>query len=107
MITTSWNISDLEREPSDNYVFIAHWTVLATDGVFSSSSYGFVKLERPETKLIPFEKLTEELVISWVKEKLGEEQVSSILNSLSTQIEEQKNPPKLSGVPWSNSQQIS
>jgi uncharacterized protein YejL (UPF0352 family) len=31
---------------------------------------------------------------------MGEEQVESIISSLTAQIEEQKTPSKLSGVPW-------
>lgn len=100
MITTSWNIANLERESTDGYVFTAHWTVSATDGEYSASSYGSIGFERPEGELIPFDNLTEELVISWVQDKLGEEQVASIQSSLISQIEEQKTPSKLSGVPW-------
>ena len=100
MITTSWNIANLERESTDGYVFTAHWTVSVTDGEYSAGSYGSVGLERPEGELIPFDNLTEELVISWVQDKLGEEQVASIQSSLISQLEEQKTPSKLSGVPW-------
>ena len=101
MITTSWHIANLERESTDGYVFTAHWTVSVTDGEYSAGSYGSVGLERPEeSELIPFDNLTEELVISWVQDKLGEEQVASIQSSLISQIEEQKTPSKLSGVPW-------
>lgn len=101
MITTSWHIANLERESSDGYVYTAHWTVSVTDGEHSAGSYGSVGLERPEEEeLVPFEDLSEELVISWVQDKLGEEQISSIQSSLINQIEEQKEPTKLSGTPW-------
>lgn len=100
MITTSWHIANLERESSDGYVYTAHWTVSVTDGDLSAGSYGSIGLERPEGELIPFDNLTEELVVSWVCDKLGEEQVASIQSSLINQIEEQKTPSKLSGVPW-------
>ena len=100
MITTSWHIANLERESSDGYVFTAHWTVSTTDGEYSASSYGSMGFERPEGELIPFDNLTEELVISWVQDKLGEEQVASIQSSLISQIEDQKAPTKLSGTPW-------
>lgn len=100
MITTSWYIANLERESTDGYVYTAHWTVSVTDGEHSAGSYGSIGLERPEGELIPFDNLTEELVVSWVWDKLGEEQVDSIQSSLINQIEEQKTPSKLSGVPW-------
>ena len=98
--TFTWNIANLERETVDGYVYTAHWTLNATDEEFSVGSYGSIGLERPEEDLIPFEDLTKELVISWIQDKLGEEQVESMQNALIAQIEEQKTPTKSSGVPW-------
>ena len=104
MTTYNWKVSQLERETSDGYVFTAHWTVNATETVedktYSVGAYGSIGLERPEEDLIAFEELTEELVVSWVLDKLGEEQVVNIETSLTNQIQEQKTPSKLSGVPW-------
>ena len=104
MTTYTWNIAQLERESSDGYVFTAHWTVNATeiveDQTYTAGSYGSIGFERPEEDLIPFEDLTEELVVSWIQEKLGEEQVTNMETSLTNQIQEQKAPSKLSGVPW-------
>lgn len=102
MTTYTWGIANLERETSDGYVFTAHWTLSATDGDHTAGSYGSIGLERPEGKLIPFENLTEELVIQWVQEKLGEEQVVSMKAALQAQIDEQKAPSKESGVPWNS-----
>jgi hypothetical protein len=102
MTTYEWNISNLERETSDGYVFTAHWTLSATDGEHTAGSYGSIGFERPEEELIPFENLSKELVISWVKEKLGEESIISMEAALQAQIEEQKAPTKESGVPWNS-----
>ena len=101
MTTFTWNIAQLERETTDGYVYTAHWTVNATeiveDKTYTASSYGSIGLERPEEDLIPFEDLTEELIVSWVQEKLD---VETHETSLQSQIDEQKTPSKLSGVPW-------
>ena len=101
--TISWDIASLERETSDNFVFTAHWTVNAVeeeDGQqFSAGAYGSIGLERPDN-LIPYKELTKELVVGWVKEKMGEEQTASIESALLAQIAEQKAPSKASGVPW-------
>ena len=102
MTTYTWGIANLERETSDGYVFTAHWTLSATDGDHTAGSYGSIGFERPEGKLIPFENLTKELVIQWVQEKLGEEQVTSMEAALQAQIDEQKAPSKESGVPWNS-----
>lgn len=98
--TFTWNIANLERETSDGYVYTAHWTLSATDGEYSAGAYGSLGLERPEEELIPYEELTKEIVIGWIKEKLGEEQVESMESALQTQIDEQKAPTKASGLPW-------
>lgn len=98
--TFTWNIANLERETSDGYVYTAHWTLSATDGEYSAGAYGSLGLERPEEELIPYKELTKEIVIGWIKEKLGEEQVESMESALQTQIDEQKAPTKASGLPW-------
>lgn len=96
----TWKVANLDRETEDGFVFTVHYTISATDGVYNSGAYGSIGLERPET-LIPFADLTEELVISWVKEKLGEEKVTEVEAALETQLNEQRHPTKASGVPWS------
>jgi hypothetical protein len=100
MTETTWSINQLERELSDGYVYTAHWTVQAVDGEYSSGSYGSIGLERPETELIAFEDLTKEIVIGWVKDKLGEESVTSIEESLLSQIEAKRTPTTANGLPW-------
>ena len=98
-ITTTWKIANLERETEDGFVFTAHYTVNADDGTYTSGAYGSLGFERPDN-LVPFSQLTEATVISWVKEKLGEEKVTEIEAALQSQINEQKHPTKAAGVPW-------
>jgi len=98
--TISWNIANLERETSDGYVFTAHYTIDANDGTYSAGAYGSIGLERPET-LIPYSDLTKELVVGWVKDKLGTEQVEAIEAALQAQLDEQHAPTKAAGLPWS------
>jgi hypothetical protein len=97
--TTTWNIANLERETSDGYVFTAHYTVDANDGTYSTGAYSSIGLERPET-LIPYSNLTKELVVGWVKDKLGTEQVETIEAALQAQVDEQHAPTKAAGLPW-------
>jgi hypothetical protein len=99
--TFTWHITQLERETDDGYVYTAHYTVDAKDETYSAGAYGSVGLERPEGELIPFADLTEELVIGWVKDKLGgDEKVAEIEAALQAQLDEQRNPTKAAGVPW-------
>jgi hypothetical protein len=97
----TWAIANLERETGDGYVFTAHYTISANDGTYSAGAYGSVGFERPES-LIPFDDLTKEVVIDWVKEAIGgEEKVTEIEAALQAQLDEKHAPTKASGVPWS------
>jgi len=100
--TYTWRIAQLERETSDGYVFTAHYTVDAKsdDAVYSAGAYGSVKLERPKTALIPYSELTEDVVVAWVLQKLGDETVLGIHAALDSQINEQRSPSKTAGLPW-------
>lgn len=101
MTTFTWTINQLDRETADGYVFTAHYSVNAADDTYSSGAYGSIGFERPDT-LIPFSDLTEELVIGWVKEKIGgDEKVQEIEAALQAQLDEQRTPTKASGLPWS------
>jgi len=98
--TFTWAIANLDREIADGFVYTAHYTVNATDGeAYSAGAYGSIGFERPE-ELIPFDNLTPEIVINWVKEKLGEEQVEKVETALQSQIDEKRAPTKASGTPW-------
>ena len=98
--TFTWAVANLERETLDGFVFVAHYTVSANDGTYSSGAYGSIGFERPEN-LISYADLTEELVIGWVKEALGgDEKVAEIEAALQAQLDEQHSPSKAAGVPW-------
>jgi len=104
-ITTnySWKIAQLERETSDGYVYTAHYTVDANDGTYSAGAYGSIGFQRPEEEdLIPFADLTEKIVIGWVQDALGDENVAEVEAALQGQLDEQRNPTKAAGVPWVN-----
>ena len=98
--TFTWNIAQLEREIADGYVFVVHYTVNAQDDTYSAGAYGSLGLERPEGELVPFSELSKELVVSWVKEKFGEEKVTELEAALQAQLDEQRTPSKAAGLPW-------
>jgi hypothetical protein len=97
--TFTWAIANLERETADGFVYTAHYTVNAEDGIYSAGAYGSIGLERPDT-LIPFDDLTEGMVVGWVKEKFGDEKVAEIEAALQAQLDEKHAPTKAAGVPW-------
>lgn len=103
--TLTWSIAQLEREVSDGFVFTAHWRLDAKDGAFSAGTYGAVSFSRPDS-LIPFDQLTEELVISWVKEELGASEVAKLEKFLNEKIQNQKYPKTEQGLPWPTPEEI-
>ena len=104
--TFTWAIANLERETSDGFVFTGHYTVSAADEAYSAAdeaysagAYGSVGFERPEN-LIPYDDLTQDMVVGWVKDQLGEEKVTQIEEALQAQLDEKRAPTKQSGTPW-------
>jgi len=102
--TFTWNVSQLERELADGYVYTAHWrcdavsSELREDGEpYRAGAYGSVGFERPESDLIPFDDLTKDQVIGWVKSKLNEAEIEAAIEA---QLAEQITPTRGQGVPW-------
>lgn len=99
-VTYTWRIANLERETSDGFVFTVHYSVDAADGTYTAGAYGSIGLERPETEMVPYNSLTEEQVVGWVKDKLGSETVANVEAALLGQLTEQHQPTKATGLPW-------
>ena len=106
MTTITWKIEQLERNTSDGGVFVAHWRVNGEETVdnktYTSTVYGSIGFQ-PDSEsdsFIAFEDLTEEVVIGWVKDQMGAEQVTAHETNLQNQINTQKNPPTKTGKPW-------
>lgn len=106
MNTYNWVIDTLytknEGELQD-YVVIACYTVSGTDGEFSSSLSDTAKFSVTSGSFIPYSELTEEIVLGWIKDELGENGVLSITACIDGQIASQKNPPVVpvvSPLPW-------
>ena len=97
MITYNWNIVNLDRKTADGFVITAHYTVSATDGEFTASTYGTVGYTESDAPVKPFADLTETEVIVWVQDSLGKDTVEE---ALTAQIEAQKNPVQETGLPW-------
>ena len=97
MATFDWNIVQMDRLTSDNFVVTVHYSVTATDGDYSANTYGTVGYTQESDNFIPFDNLTPEIVTGWVQTSLGKDTVEE---SLAAQIEAQKNPVQVSGLPW-------
>jgi hypothetical protein len=105
-ITNTWVINALdcypEYEGEADVVFTAHWTLNGTDGTYAAGAYGSIGVSLDEdSNFTPFADLTEEQVIGWVQDALGEEQVAALEANVAKQIADQANPPVVSPtLPW-------
>ena len=96
MTNITWTINNLERQASDGLVTVVHWGATAVDGDFSASIVNTLQVERGDS-FVAFDSLTESQVLGWVQTAVGKDTVEAALEA---QIEAQKNPVKLSGLPW-------
>jgi hypothetical protein len=95
-MTTTWKITNLDRNTADGFVTTAHWYAYAVDGDHSASSYATCSWAEG-TPAIAYENLTEATVLGWVWESVDKEATEA---SLADQIALLKNPVKATGTPW-------
>ena len=96
-------IKQIDRALPDGMVLSVHWTATKTENDYTASVYGSVVLpakEPSDPTFVDYEDLTQEQVIEWVKEAIGEEKMASLEDNMATQIEAQKTPKTASGLPW-------
>jgi len=96
-MTTTWTITQLDRQTSNGFVTTAHWTASAVDGDYSASTYS-TSSWADGTPTTPYADLTQEEVLGWIwANGVDKEAVEA---SLQAQIDAQKNPVTATGVPW-------
>ena len=103
-MAVTFKILQLERNTSDDGVFVAHWEANDSEAVgditHSGSSYGSCSFtpDSSDEAFIPFSDLTETAVLSWVESDLD---VDAIEASIAAQIAESKEPVVVqTGMPW-------
>jgi len=103
-----WRILTLERHSSDGLVITAHWEAIKESEGKQARVYGSIGLpikDPSDPSFIPFDELTEDVVLSWVDAALGAEQVAAYEANLDAQLDALINPPVLTGMPW-NAQEV-
>jgi hypothetical protein len=102
---TIWTVPLTEyTNDADKGIVVCHWRATATETVgedtFSASSYGTCGFTPDPTApdFVPFESLTEADVLAWVYESVDKDATEEA--SLASQIEDQKAPQTMAGVPW-------
>lgn len=102
----TWVIAALDCYPEHDghadVVVTAHWRLNGTDGEHTAGVYGTQGFTLDEeVPFTPFENLTKDQVVGWVKDALGEETVAAHEENIAKQIADQANPPVVNPpLPW-------
>ena len=95
-MTTTWNISQLDRNTANGFVTTAHWQATAVDGEHTASIYSTASWA-DGTVNTPYADLTQATVLGWVWESVDKQATE---DALAAQIALQKAPVTASGTPW-------
>ena len=96
----NWKINTLEyTNDSDKGVVTAHWDCNKTDGDYTGRCYGSEGFTPdPSSKdYVAYKDLTEETVLGWLYDVVDKDATEA---SVQAQIDGQKNPLILKGMPW-------
>jgi hypothetical protein len=101
----NWIVTNLftVNQPEQGYVVTALYNVVQTDGQYSAEMSGCAQFNVEGSTFIPYEELTNDIVVGWIQQELGESGIESIEACLNGQIETQKNPPispENTPLPW-------
>lgn len=97
----TWTIQNLTRDLSNGFVYQASWGCTAQQDSASAFHGGTSTFEftPDDPNFIPYDQLTEEIVLGWVYAGLGD-QKAVIEATLTAKVEAQLNPVTANGVPW-------
>jgi hypothetical protein len=96
-MTTTWKITQLDRQTSDGFINTAHWTATAVDGDYTAFVYSTCSFAT-NTPSIPYASVTEQDVLEWCW--VNGVDKDKIEATLANNIALQKNPVSASGLPW-------
>lgn len=107
MTTYNWAVTALYTETvatEQDYVVIANYTVVGVDGEYTASLSNIARFNTASVSpFIPYDQLTEDIVIGWIQADLGVDGVSNLEACIQGQIDSQINPPVVpvnTPLPW-------
>lgn len=107
MTTYTWAVTALYTETiegNSNYVVIANYNVVGFDGTYEASLSNTARFSTESVSpFIPYEDLTETIVVEWIMDDLGTDGVNNLYACIDGQINSQINPPvtpENTPLPW-------
>ena len=95
--TYTWQINAMYtvQQPDPNYVVNVIWTLKGVDGQYTASIGGNTVFteNQEQSGFVPYNQLTESIVIGWVQESLGEQGIANYEANVQGQINRMINPP--------------
>jgi hypothetical protein len=107
MTTYTWAVNNMYtvQQPDPNYVVNVLWTLTGVDGTTTASAFGNTQFDSNQSStFIPYDQLTEVVVIGWVQNALGEQGIANYEANVQGQIDSILNPPvspENTTLPWS------
>jgi hypothetical protein len=104
--TYTWTIDAMYtvQQPDPNYVVNVMWTLTGVDGQYTAFIQGNSLFDSNQSStFIPYNQLTQDIVIGWVKSGLGEQGVANFEANVQGQIDSMKTPPvspQNTPLPW-------
>jgi len=96
MTSFIWTINDLERTTADGFVILAKFDCTASDGVNTTGmTSAACWTQDPDKPIIPYDDLTEEIVLGWVKEAAPDTEAN-----LQVTLDLLAAPAQAAGMPW-------
>jgi hypothetical protein len=108
MTTYTWTITKMStlQQPDPNYVVTAYWRLTGVDGQYVASLEGINTFDsQQESNFVPYDQLTNDIVVGWVQNQLGANGVSNCEVNVQNQINSLINPPvspQITPLPWVN-----
>ena len=102
----TWTIDAMYtlQTPDPNYIVNVIWTLTGVDGEFTASIGGNTVFDsQQESTFIPYNELTQDIVIGWVQANLGEQGIANYEANVNGQIASMQNPPvspENTPLPW-------
>ena len=100
-IITKWSVVSTDYEIDTGKILRIHYSVDTSDGVSTYHSYGTVTIVG--AVVVPFQAITELLLIEWVKDELGESEVEAIETTHLEKLQyaqEKRKGEYAQGLPW-------
>lgn len=107
---TIWTITSMTVKTQEagfsDVVYMVNWLAVDSDGVNEARMGGDTEVPAPEGTFTPYDQLTEQQVLGWVWEILGDETRYAIETDLNAQIVYMQIPPvAVLPLPWADAPQ--